>query len=219
MGQGTSNEQLLVAGAKAFGVDLSSHQAGAFGEYLDLLAFWNRQLNLTAIREPELVVRRHFIDSLSIVPLLSREGDFLDAGSGAGFPGIPVKLALPDKPVHLVEPRRKRANFLRQVVRELRLADVRVLESRLEDLSAEPLPPMRETATRGFSDIPGFLKASAGLLGHRGIAVLMHGPKGTTLLDELRPLVSGYGIAEGENREFELPFGGERRTVLTFRKN
>ena len=213
------NGQLLIAGAKAFGVELSPHQVRAFGQYLDLLAFWNQRLNLTAIREPELVVRRHFIDSLSVVPLLSRDGGILDAGSGAGFPGIPIKIALPGKTVYLLEPRRKRANFLRQVARELQLADIHVIEKRLEDLSTEPLPSMRETVTRGFSDIPGFLKASAGLLSPGGTAVLMQGPKGTALLDELRDLVPGYGLAEGESSDFELPFGGERRTVLTFRKS
>ena len=199
-------------------MELSSYQICAFGQYLDLLTFWNRRLNLTAIRESELVVRRHFVDSLSIAPTLSGDGGILDVGSGAGFPGIPIKLALPGKSVHLVEPRRKRANFLRQIARELQLADVNVIERRMEDLSAEPLSSMRETVTRGFSDIPGFLKASADLLGPDGMAVVMHGPKGMTLLDELRAWISGYGLTEGESSHFELPFGGEQRTVLTFRK-
>lgn len=116
-----------------------------------------------------------------------------------------------------MEPRRKRANFLRQVARKLQLADVYVIEKRMEDLSAELLPSMRETVTRGFSDIPEFLKASAELLGQDGMAVAMQGPKGMTLLDELRTCLPN-GLTEGESSDFELPFGGERRTVLTFRK-
>jgi len=214
----TRNEKLLIAGAKAFGVELSSHQVDAFGRYFNLLEFWNRRLNLTAIRDPDLVVRRHFVDSFSVVPFLSGDGGILDVGSGAGFPGIPIKLALPGKTVHLLEPRRKRANFLRQVARELQLADVQVIEKRMEDLSAEPLPSVRETVTRGFSDIPGFLKASADVLGPGGMAVVMQGPKGMTLLDELRACIPGYGLTEGESSDFELPFGREQRTVLTFRK-
>ena len=104
------------------------------------------------------------------------------------------------------------------MARELQLADVQVIEKRVEDLSAEPLPPIGETVTRGFSDIPGFLKASADLLGPGGMAVVMHGPKGMTLLGELRACIPGYGLTEGESRDFELPFGREQRTVLTFRK-
>ena len=149
---------------------------------------------------------------------MSGQGGILDAGSGAGFPGIPIKLALPGRTGYLVEPRRKRANFLRQVVRELQLAGVHVIESRVEDLSTEPLPSLRETVTRGFSDVPGFLKASGELLGSGGKAILMHGPEGSAVLDKLRACVPGYGLTEGECSDFDLPFGGERRTVLTFRK-
>ena len=213
------NEQLLIAGARSFHLELSAHQIGAFGQYLSLLSFWNRRLNLTAIREPELVIRLHFLDSLSVVPLLSADGSILDIGSGAGFPGIPIKLMLPEKPVYLLEPRRKRANFLRQVMRELKLADVHVVEGRAADLSAEPLPPLTETITRGFSDAPGFLGVSAEVLAPNGTAFLMHGPKGATVLDELRACLSRCGLSEGKSIHFELPFGGERRTVLTFPKS
>lgn len=213
---GARNEQCLMAGARSFGLELSAHQVAAFGHYLSLLSFWNNRLNLTAIREPELVVRLHFLDSLSVVPLLSPDGGLLDIGSGAGLPGIPIKIALPDKPVYLVEPRRKRANFLRHVIRELKLADIHVIESRAGELSTGTLPPMKETVTRGFSDGPGFLEASGEALAPDGVAILMHGPKGTAALDDLRSALLRCGLAEGESVHFELPFGGERRTVLTF---
>ena len=218
-GDETRNEQLLIEGAKSFHLELSAHQIRAFGQYLSLLSFWNQRLNLTAIREPELVVRLHFLDSLSVVPLLSAHGGILDIGSGAGLPGIPIKLMLPDKPVYLLEPRRKRANFLRHVMRELKLTDVHVIERRAGDLSAEPLPPMKETITRGFSDAPGFLEVSGEVLAPNGVAFLMHGPKGASVLDELRACLSSCGLSEGESIHFELPFGGERRTVLTFPKS
>ena len=105
------HERLLIAGAKSFDLQLSPIQTEAFSHYLSLLLFWSTRLNLTAIRDEELVVRLHFVDSLSVVPLLRRDGSLLDIGSGAGVPGIPIKLVLPDKSVYLVEPRRKRANF------------------------------------------------------------------------------------------------------------
>lgn len=212
------NERLLIAGAKSFDLELSPLQTGAFTRYLSLLSFWNARLNLTAIREEELIVRHHFIDCLSVVPLLAGDGFLLDAGSGAGFPGIPIKLALPEKSVYLLEPRRKRANFLRHVARELKLTDIHVMENRIEDLSAETLPAMAETITRGFSDIPGFLSVSGRLLAAGGVSVLMHGPKGSTVLDEIRGRLAGYGLSEGRTIHFELPFGREHRTILTFEK-
>lgn len=210
--------QLLMAGAESLNLALSPQQTGAFAAYLALLSFWNRRLNLTAIRKPDLVVRLHFIDSLAVVPFVGPEGGILDVGSGAGFPGIPIKLMLPGKRVYLLEPRRKRANFLRQVARELKLEELHVIEGRTEDLSAETLPPMMETITRGFSDAREFLRTSGEVLEPSGTAVLMHGPKGSVVLKNLRAHLSGCGLAEGESHDFRLPPGGEQRTVLTFRK-
>lgn len=212
------NERLLVEGAKSFGLELSPRHARAFSHYLSMLSFWSVRLNLTAIRDRELVLRLHFIDSLSVVPLLSRGGSLLDVGSGAGFPGIPINLMLPEKPVYLLEPRRKRATFLRHVVRELGLTNAHVIEGRMERLPGDSLPAMQETITRGFSDIRGFLEASGKLLAPDGTSIVMHGPKGTAVLDELQGCLAGYGLSEGRKIDLELPFGRERRTLLTFRK-
>ncbi len=212
------NEELLTGGARLLGFELTPRQIVAFGQYRSLLSLWNSRLNLTAVREPELMVRLHFLDCLSVVSVLGRDGSILDIGSGAGFPGIPVKLMLPDKCVYLVEPRRKRANFLRQVMRVLKLTDVHVIESRLEDLSVQTIPPINETITRGFSDTRGFLKMSGELLAPSGVAILMQGPRGAAVLDRLRSGLAGCGLIEGQSIRFELPFGGERRTLLTFQK-
>ncbi len=212
------NERLLVEGAKSFGLELSPRHTRAFSRYLSMLSFWSVRLNLTAIRDRELVLRLHFIDSLSVVPLLSRGGRLLDVGSGAGFPGIPINIMLPEKPVYLLEPRRKRATFLRHVVRELGLTNAHVVEGRMESLPGDSLPAMQETITRGFSDIRGFLEASGKLLAPDGTSIVMHGPKGTAVLDELRGCLAGYGLSEGRKIDLELPFGRERRTLLTFRK-
>lgn len=208
----------MIDGARCFDLDLSPRQIASFAGYRSLLSMWGARLNLTAIREDPLVVRLHFLDSLSVVPLLSPTDALMDMGSGAGFPGIPIKLVCPEKPVYLVEPRRKRANFLRHVIRELDLTDAHVIESRAEEVPMEDLPPLMETVTRGFSDIPGFVKASGKLLGRNGTGVLMQGPKGPAILDELRGCLSLYGFAEDRSVRFLLPFGSEQRTVLLFKK-
>ena len=117
-----------------------------------------------------------------------------------------------------MEPRRKRANFLRHVARELKLADLHVTEKRIEQLSGETLPVMTETITRGFSDIHGFLRVSGRLLAPGGLSFLMHGPKGEAVVDEVRGDLAACGLSEEDSVDFRLPFGNERRTVLSFQR-
>lgn len=108
--------------------------------YLDLLLKWNARTNLTAVREPEEIVRRHFGESLFAARHLAAGTDsLLDLGSGAGFPGIPIALVHPEIQVTLAESQNKKASFLREVVRTLGLAHVEVWAARAESLPASRL--------------------------------------------------------------------------------
>jgi len=113
--------------------------------YLDLLLRWNARTNLTAIREPELLVRRHFGESLfaavALAPRLPVDATLLDLGSGAGLPGLPIQLLLPGLRVTLAESQGKKASFLREAVRTLALPHTEVWAGRAEDL--DPLPEGR----------------------------------------------------------------------------
>ncbi len=101
--------------------EISEALAAQLGQYLDLLLKWNARTNLTAIREPEEIVRRHFGESLFCARHLPLAATLLDLGSGAGFPGLPVQLAHPSLSVVLAESQNKKASFLREVVRSLDL--------------------------------------------------------------------------------------------------
>ncbi len=103
----------------------------ALSVYLDLLVRWNSRTNLSAVREPEEIVRRHFGESLFLGKHLPQADTLLDYGSGAGFPGLPIQLLLPALKVTLGESQGKKASFLREVVRELRL-DTEVWPQRVE---------------------------------------------------------------------------------------
>jgi 16S rRNA (guanine527-N7)-methyltransferase len=103
--------------------------------YLDLLVKWNAHTNLTAIRDPDEIVRRHFGESLFAARHLPPAGTLLDLGSGAGFPGLPIQLAVPELKVTLSESQNKKASFLREVVRTLDLG-TEVWGHRVEDLPA-----------------------------------------------------------------------------------
>jgi 16S rRNA (guanine527-N7)-methyltransferase len=110
--------------------------AGRLGQYLDLLLKWNERTNLTAIRSPEEIVRRHFGESLFVARHLPPAATLLDLGSGAGFPGIPVQLALPALRVTLAESQHKKSAFLREAVRVLGL-QAEVWAGRVEEMPRE----------------------------------------------------------------------------------
>ncbi|WP_263366863.1 16S rRNA (guanine(527)-N(7))-methyltransferase RsmG [Edaphobacter bradus] len=105
--------------------------------YLDLLLKWNARTNLTAIRSPEEIVRRHFGESLFAARNLGDPDTLLDLGSGAGFPGLPIALLRPEICVTLAESQNKKATFLREAVRTLALPNVEVWAARAESLPAE----------------------------------------------------------------------------------
>jgi 16S rRNA (guanine527-N7)-methyltransferase len=121
-------------------IDLQSSIYGKLSQYLDLLLRWNARTNLTAIREPEEIVRRHFGESLfaarHLAGRLSPEATLLDFGSGAGFPGLPIQLWLPTLRVTLAESQGKKASFLREAVRTLGLK-TEVWSARVESMPAE----------------------------------------------------------------------------------
>ncbi len=130
---------LLVAGARTLGLHLTASQVAAFGIYLEEVTRWSTRINLTALREPEDIVREGFLDSLACLPLIPPEAmRALDVGSGAGFPGLPLKLARPNLSFTLVEASRKKATFLQHIVRQLDIAGVRVVQRRAEELAADP---------------------------------------------------------------------------------
>ena len=208
----------LRAGAAAFDLSLASAQVEALHSYLSELITWNQRLNLTSIREPELMVRHHLIDCMSVVPLIQPDGHLIDVGSGAGLPGIPINILCPGKTVTLLEPRRKRANFLRHVIRTLHLTNVQVLEKRIQSLSPNDVPLVDETITRAFIDNEGFVRASGLLLRPDGTCILMHGPKGITFLEQTTEFLPAVGLMALPPSTFRLPFGAEERTVLFFKR-
>jgi len=105
--------------------------------FLDILAKWNARINLTSEKQPERILERHVFDSLQYARALKPGQKVLDIGSGAGFPGFPLKFLYPDLDLFLVESQKKRCNFLQTVVRELDLIKITVVESRAEKLAQD----------------------------------------------------------------------------------
>ena len=121
------------------GLDLSDSQISQLRDYLDLLLKWNAKTNLTAVRDPEQIVQRHFGESLFAAAIIASKlpnaTSIADVGSGAGLPGLPIKIAFPALQTTLIESKQKKAVFLRETIRALNLSDTRVLNERADDLN------------------------------------------------------------------------------------
>ena len=128
-------KQELASRATQFGINLSKGQQEQFFSYMQLLLDWNKKINLTAIIEQKEILIKHFIDSLSIVPYIKANDNILDIGTGAGFPGIPLKITLPQNSFTLLDALNKRINFLNEVIQKLNLENIQAVHSRAEEFA------------------------------------------------------------------------------------
>jgi 16S rRNA (guanine527-N7)-methyltransferase len=141
-----------------FQLTVDDKQVLQIQQYMKILLAWNEKINLTAIRDPQEILYRHFCESMyaaAAVPL--EHGRLADVGSGGGFPGIPLKIIRPDLQVFLVESNLKKATFLAEVIRELELRDIQVLVRRYEELGEE-VAPLDFICSRALGEFVPFLE-------------------------------------------------------------
>ncbi|MBN1219592.1 MAG: 16S rRNA (guanine(527)-N(7))-methyltransferase RsmG [Anaerolineae bacterium] len=132
---------MLYSGVQQFNLSLTAAQLNYFDQYRRELIAWNQKVNLTRIIEPQEIVVKHFLDSLSVYPVLSDLPpgfSVIDVGSGAGFPGLPLKIALPELRLTLLESTGKKTAFLRHIIESLNLIGVTVLTARAEEAGRQP---------------------------------------------------------------------------------
>lgn len=202
--------QRLLAGLKALELDLDDSTVERLLDYIDLLLRWNAAYNLTAVRDPGEMVTRHLLDSLAVLPYVSGNS-LADLGTGAGIPGIPLALARPELGVLLVDSNGKKARFLREAVRHLRLAQVGVAESRVEAVEGE----FDCITARAFATLADMLAWAGHLLkpGGRWLAL-----KGRFPQDELDALPSGFEV-EAIHRLDVPGLDAERHLVIIKRSH
>lgn len=114
-------------------IEIKEEQKEAFMTYMNLLIEWNKKMNLTAIKEPEEVISKHFVDSLTILSYIKEEDSIIDVGTGAGFPGIPIKIMSPSNKVVLLDSLNKRLLFLEEVIQSLELQGIELVHARAEE--------------------------------------------------------------------------------------
>ena len=149
-----SPESRLRAGVEKLSLSLPEGAMDKLLAYLALLVKWNGAYNLTAIRDPEQMVIKHLLDSLSIVPYAEAGDNWLDVGSGGGMPGIPLAILFPERQFTLLDSNGKKTRFLTQVKLELKLANLQVIHSRVEEFT--PAVPFSGICSRAFSSLEDF---------------------------------------------------------------
>lgn len=177
-------------------------------QYLALLEVWNRTTRLTGERELGTIVRKHLIDSLAPAAHLAARGLLADVGSGAGFPGIVLACLRPEAPVVLIEARRRRASFLREVVRTLGLPAATVLEGR-----AEAVRVSAATVIARALRIDAFLPLAARLVAPGGQVIAMQTARAD--LARIASMARAAGLVLAGVHDYVLP-GGERRRLVRF---
>lgn len=186
MSDRTALRQRLATGLAELALELPPDVIERLLDYVDLLARWNRTYNLTAVREPGDMVTRHLLDSLGIASFVSG-ASLADLGSGAGLPGIPLAIAVPQRAVLLVDSNGKKARFLREAVRQLDLVNVRVAESRVGDVTGT----VDCITARAFTSLADMLHEGGHLLapGGRWLAL-----KGRFPHDELAGMPASFAV-------------------------
>ena len=177
--------------------------------YLDLLVKWNGKINLTSEKTPSEILHRHIFDSLQYARVISPNENIMDIGSGAGFPGVPLKIVYPSLALTLVESQRKRCSFLEAVVFNLALQNSRVVNERSEKIS--PKPRVGVVILRAVSDIKFCLDLAERFLEYGSKVVLKKGPEENmaadpphgnfSLIDEV--VVTGYNGKKSSLLVFE----------------
>jgi len=207
--------QLLAEGCATLGIHVSEFQTEAFLSYLSLILLWNRTFNLTSVRDPVAIVRLHFLDSLAIARFVDKAGPIMDIGSGAGFPGLPLAIMYPTTAVTLVEPRRKRANFLREVARAVRASKVVVVEDRVERLYPTAVGLFSTILLRAVGRPEFFLRTARPFLNDGGKCLILHGPTGSRTFSSIQNNLSTLGYANVQIENYRIPAGNEERIVIS----
>jgi 16S rRNA (guanine527-N7)-methyltransferase len=187
-------------------------------EFLDSLQHWNRRINLTAITDRREGLEKHLLDSLSVLPLLQGDEKVLDLGSGAGLPGIPLKIANSKMQLWSVDAVQKKIAFQRQVARLLSLTDFHPIHARMEELIQDEnwLGHFDVVVARAVSSLPALLGWGLPLLRPGGRLIAMKGPEWEAELHAASEALKAMRVQCTEQRRLRLPESGAARTLLVF---
>ncbi|MDB3084370.1 16S rRNA (guanine(527)-N(7))-methyltransferase RsmG [Clostridioides difficile] len=217
-----NNIELLRNGIESFNIITNESMLEKFKKYREILVDWNQKMNLTGIEDEKEVYVKHFLDSISAVKngYIKNGMSIIDVGTGAGFPGLPLKICLDDLELTLLDSLNKRINFLEEVSRELELANIKFIHGRAEDFGKdEKYREKYDIATaRAVAGLPILMEFCVPFVKVGGYFICLKGPNANLELEESQKAIDILGLEFVEKIDVELPEIDLNHNILVFKK-
>lgn len=209
------NKEEFIKYTKELGIELTKEQLNQLDKFYKLLIEWNNKINLTRIVGEDEVYLKHFYDSLTIAKVLDlkEKKTLCDVGTGAGFPGVVLKIVYPNLKVTLVDSLLKRVNYLNEIIKELELTDIEAIHVRGEDFRGN----FDVVTSRAVANIEKLLNYTMHLIDNNGVFIAMKGNIDNELTNEVRRKIEKKFIID-RIEKFLLPIEESQRSILIIRK-
>ncbi|OAG27965.1 16S rRNA (guanine(527)-N(7))-methyltransferase RsmG [Thermodesulfatator autotrophicus] len=206
----------LEKGLKELEISLLPEQVEKTAAFLSLLQEFSKPLGLTALKDSQEIAVKHALDSLSVIPYLPEEVPLLDLGTGAGLPGMIIKIARPEQEVWLVDARKKPISFLTYAAGVLGLKNLKIVQATVGKKDPLPRHYFGCVVSRAVSELPLLWELAKPLLDKDGFLLAMKGPKAR---EEVKAFSKKFPATQVSIKEFRLPITGDRRTLVFIKES
>jgi 16S rRNA (guanine527-N7)-methyltransferase len=215
------DHELFKSGLREFGIELSKYQLEQFDKYYFSLIKWNEITNLTSITDPKEVIIKHFIDSVTSCRFFKYyEQRIIDIGSGAGFPGLPIKIVFPEISISFVDSSNKKSEILKKICFDIGINSFEIINDNIENIGRKV--GFRESfdicLSRAVSSLGVLIEYSMPLLKVKGSLIAYKGPNCSEEVENSYRALDELGGKITENSQFNLPFSDYKRSIIIVEK-
>jgi 16S rRNA (guanine527-N7)-methyltransferase len=187
--------------------------------YTRYLVEWNSRINIIGITDTDRIINELILDSMIPVPFIPEKGRLIDLGSGAGLPGIVIKILRPLLEVNLIDSNRKKTSFLKHITRELNLSDTNVFNMRVNDFREQSIKPFDIVTSRAMVSLDNIIESGFGLLAEDGKIIGFLGNNDKEELEKSGPAMKAHSLNIHESRTYELPGKKGKRTIVVLKRS